>query len=90
MSLRNWLDKLRPQFEEGGKWHAFKSIYDGMDTFLYVPNETSKSGTSIHDAIDSKKLALDFANYGLSITPKIASVPKNFFKAYIRSGEVLK
>ena len=36
------------------------------------------------------KLALDFANYGLSITPKIASVPKNFFKTYIRSGEVLK
>ena len=43
-----------------------------------------------YDAIDSKKLALDFANYGLSITPKIASVPKNFFKVYIRSGEVLK
>lgn len=43
-----------------------------------------------YDSIYSKKLALDFANYGLSITPKIASVPKNFFKAYIRSGEVLK
>lgn len=43
-----------------------------------------------YDAIDSKKVALDFANYGLSITPKIASVPKNFFKTYIRSGEVLK
>ncbi len=43
-----------------------------------------------YDAIDSKKLALDFANYGLSITPKIASVPKNFFKTYIRSGEIIK
>jgi hypothetical protein len=43
-----------------------------------------------YDAIDSKKLALDFANYGLSITPKIASVPKNFFKTYIRLGEILK
>ena len=39
MSLRNYLDKLRPQFEKGGKLRAFKSIYDGMDTFLYVPNE---------------------------------------------------
>ena len=56
MSLRNYLDKLRPQFEKGGKLHAFKSIYDGMDTFLYVPHETSKSGTSIHDAIDSKRI----------------------------------
>ena len=43
-----------------------------------------------YDSIDSKKLALDFANYGLSITPKIASVPKKFFKTYIRSGEIIK
>ena len=33
-----------------------------------------------YDSIDSKKLALDFANYGLSITPKIASVPKTSLK----------
>ena len=56
MSLRNYLDKIRPNFEEGGKLHAFKSVYDGFETFLYVPNETSKSGTSIHDAIDSKRI----------------------------------
>ncbi len=54
--LRNYLDKIRPHFEEGGKLHAFRSIYDGMDTFLYVPNTTSKSGVSIHDAIDSKRI----------------------------------
>ena len=42
------------------------------------------------DAIDSKKVALDFANYGLSIASKMATVPRNFFKTYIRSGEVLK
>ena len=56
MSLRNYLDKIRPNFEEGGKLHAFKSVYDGFETFLYVPNETAKSGTSIHDAIDSKRI----------------------------------
>lgn len=54
--LRNYLDKIRPHFEESGKLHAFKSIYDGMDTFLYVPNATSKSGTNIHDSIDSKRI----------------------------------
>lgn len=56
MSLRNYLDRLRPNFEEGGKLHAFRSVFDGLDTFLYVPHETSKSGTSIHDAIDSKRI----------------------------------
>jgi Na+-transporting NADH:ubiquinone oxidoreductase subunit B len=56
MSLRNYLDKIRPKFEEGGKLHAFKSVYDGFDSFLYVSSETSSSGTSIHDAIDSKRI----------------------------------
>ena len=51
MSLRNYLNKIKPQFEEGGKLHSFKSLYDGFDTFLYVPNTTSKSGVNIHDAI---------------------------------------
>ena len=56
MSLRNYLNKIKPQFEEGGKLHSFKSLYDGFDTFLYVPNTTSKSGVNIHDAIDSKRI----------------------------------
>ena len=56
MSLRNYLDKIRPNFEEGGKLHAFKSVYDGFDTFLYVPSDTAKGGASIHDAIDSKRI----------------------------------
>ena len=56
MSLRNYLNKIKPQFEEGGKLHSFKSLYDGFDTFLYVPNATSKSGVNIHDAIDSKRI----------------------------------
>ena len=55
-ALKNYLDKIKPNFEEGGKLHAFKSIYDGFDTFLFVPNTTAKSGTNIHDAIDSKRI----------------------------------
>ncbi|MGN1263006.1 MAG: RnfABCDGE type electron transport complex subunit D, partial [Prevotella sp.] len=54
--LKNYLDRIRPKFEEGGSLHAFKSIYDGIDTFLYVPNDTAKCGTHIHDAIDSKRI----------------------------------
>ena len=54
MSLRNYLNKIKPNFEKEGKLHAFKSVYDGMESFLYVPNTTSKSGCNIHDTIDSK------------------------------------
>ena len=55
-ALRNYLDKIKPNFEEGGKFHAFRSVFDGFETFLFVPNTTSKTGTHIHDAIDSKRI----------------------------------
>lgn len=46
---------MRPHFEEGGKLHAFRSVYDGFDTFLFTPSTTSTSGSHIHDAMDSKR-----------------------------------
>jgi len=55
-ALRNYLNKIKPNFEEGGKLHAFRSLFDGFETFLYVPNDTAKTGVHIHDAIDSKRI----------------------------------
>ncbi|MCM1107642.1 MAG: NADH:ubiquinone reductase (Na(+)-transporting) subunit B [Clostridium sp.] len=55
-ALRNYIDKIKPNFEEGGKLHAFRSVFDGFETFLFVPNTTSKSGVHVHDAIDSKRI----------------------------------
>lgn len=54
--FKKYLDKIKPNFEEGGKYHAFRSVFDGMETFLFVPNTTSKTGVNIHDAIDSKRI----------------------------------
>ena len=55
-AIRNLFNKMRPSFEEGGKLHAFRSVFDGFETFALVPNDTSKSGVNIHDAIDSKRI----------------------------------
>ena len=55
-ALRKYLDKIKPSFEEGGKLHAFRSVFDGFETFLFVPNTTSKTGVNVHDAIDSKRI----------------------------------
>ena len=56
MGLKKILDNLKPTFSEGGKLSAFGSLYDAMETFFYVPNETAKvRGAHIHDAIDSKR-----------------------------------
>ena len=33
----------------------FQSVFEGFETFLFVPNTTSKSGVHIHDSIDTKR-----------------------------------
>lgn len=54
--LKKYLDHIRPNFEPGGKLHAFKSVYDGFDSFLFTPASTSgRRGVQIHDAMDSKR-----------------------------------
>lgn len=53
--LKQSIDKIKPHFEKGGRFHALHSVFDGFYTFLYTPNETSKSGVHIHDANDSKR-----------------------------------
>ncbi|MCQ2212493.1 MAG: NADH:ubiquinone reductase (Na(+)-transporting) subunit B [Bacteroidaceae bacterium] len=56
MGLKKILDNMKPTFSEGGKLSAFGSLFDAMETFFYVPNETAKArGAQIHDAIDSKR-----------------------------------
>lgn len=55
-ALRNYLNKIKPHFEPDGKLHAFRSVFDGFETFLYVPNTTARTGVNIHDAIDSKRI----------------------------------
>lgn len=56
-ALRKLFDNIKPHVEEGGKFHAFRSLVDGIDTFAFVPNRTSRAGcVNIHDAIDSKRI----------------------------------
>ena len=54
--LKEIFDKMRPAFSADGKLHAFHSVFEGMETFMLVPNTTSRCGVSIHDAIDSKRI----------------------------------
>lgn len=57
-ALRNYLNRIKPNFEPGGKLQAFQSVFDGFETFLYTPNTTSKSGVHIHDSLDSKRVMI--------------------------------
>lgn len=54
-ALRNWFDKQKPHLEEGGKFHMFKSGFEAIEVFLFVPNHTTKQGTHIRDYVDLKR-----------------------------------
>lgn len=54
--LRKLLNNLKPNFEKGGKLEKFYPAFDAFETFLFVPNHTTKSkGTHVRDAIDLKR-----------------------------------
>ena len=54
MGLRKLVDKVKPTFTTG-KLSFLASTFDAFETFLYVPNTTTKSGAHIRDCNDMKR-----------------------------------
>lgn len=72
--LRNTFDKVKHDFEKGGKYHKFFYLYEALDTFIFSPNTTTPShGVQVRDAIDLKRLMM---------TVVIAMVPCLLFGIY--------
>ena len=44
-SLRKFIDKIKPQFEEGGRFQKFHSTFDAFETFMFVPKKDHISAT---------------------------------------------
>ena len=53
--LRRLLDRMEPSFKDG-KLRLLYPVYEAIDTFLYTPGETTRSGTHIRDSIDLKRI----------------------------------
>lgn len=53
--IRNYLDKVKPNFEKGGKLEKFHSLFDAIETLLFVPDKVATSGSHIRDSIDMKR-----------------------------------
>ncbi len=53
--LRRYLDKIKPQFEKGGRFEKLHSTFDAFETFLFVPNHTTRAGAHVRDYMDMKR-----------------------------------
>ena len=54
-ALRKIVDNVKPTFVEGGKLSFLASFFDAFETFLFVPNTTTKKGAHVRDCNDLKR-----------------------------------
>lgn len=71
--LRDKIDQIKKPFEKGQKFEKFAPAINALDTFLYVPNHTTKHGAHIRDAVDLKRTM---------ITVVLALIPALLFGIY--------
>ncbi len=53
--LRQLVDRVKPQFEKGGKLSKLHSTFDAFESFLFVPDKVTSGGAHIRDSIDLKR-----------------------------------
>ncbi len=54
-ALRNYIDKIKPQFQKGGKFEKLESTFEAFESFLFVPDKVTFKGSHIRDAYDMKR-----------------------------------
>lgn len=54
-SLRKVVDKIKPNFERGGRFGYLHSTFEAFESFLFVPNKVTTRGSHIRDSIDMKR-----------------------------------
>ena len=73
MNIRQILDTVKKPFGKGEKFEKYAPAINAFDTFLFVPNHTTKHGAHIRDAVDLKRTM---------ITVIIALLPALFYGIY--------
>ncbi|MGI5914497.1 MAG: NADH:ubiquinone reductase (Na(+)-transporting) subunit B [Bacteroidales bacterium] len=58
MSLRDKVDKIKPHFMPGGRFARLRSVFQGFDSFLFVPDRVTFKGSHIRDSIDLKRVMI--------------------------------
>ncbi|RUO37123.1 NADH:ubiquinone reductase (Na(+)-transporting) subunit B [Aliidiomarina taiwanensis] len=58
MSLKNYLERIEPDFEKGGKHEKWYALYEAVATILYTPGYTNKGTTHVRDNINLKRIMI--------------------------------
>lgn len=58
MSLKDYLEKIEPDFEPGGRYEKWYALYEAAATIFYTPGKVNKSTTHVKDSIDLKRIMI--------------------------------
>jgi len=56
LGLRNFFDRIEPNFTKGGKWEKLFPIYEMVESFLYTPKTVTTAAPHARSYIDMKRI----------------------------------
>ena len=83
--IRKQIDRIKKPFAKGSKFERFAPAVNAFDTFLFVPNHTTKKGAHIRDAVDLKRTMVTVI---IALIPAlIYGIYNTGYQYYIQTGE---
>ncbi|NMH66990.1 NADH:ubiquinone reductase (Na(+)-transporting) subunit B [Shewanella salipaludis] len=73
MSLKDFFERIEPQFEKGGKYEKWYALFEAAYTIFYTPGKVNKGKTHVRDNLDLKRMM---------ITVWACTFPAMFFGMY--------
>lgn len=58
MSLKDYLERIEPDFEKGGKYEKWYALYEAVATIFYTPGKVNKGRTHVRDNLDLKRIMI--------------------------------
>jgi Na+-transporting NADH:ubiquinone oxidoreductase subunit B len=56
LGLRNFFDRIEPDFEKGGKWEKYFPIYEMVESFIYTPKTVTTAAPHARSYVDMKRI----------------------------------
>ena len=56
MGLRNFFDRIEPNFTKGGKWERYFPLYEMVESFIYTPKTVTTAAPHARSYIDMKRI----------------------------------
>ena len=74
-NLRRFIDKIKPNFVESGRFAWLQSTFEAFETFAFTPNRVTKRGCHVRDAVDLKRAMITVVTR-LGVKAKVSKASK--------------